>query len=180
MGKVITPNPVKLIVGMISNQAYLFEEGKLQLAKEFGSIDYESDLLPFNKTKYYEEEMGRDLKRKFLSFKELILPHKLVQIKLFTNRIEKEFMDNIRRRRINIDPGYLNAGKLILATTKDWQHRLYLGEGIYGEVTLRFKQGSFCVWEWTYPDYRTSCYIETFNHIRKLYMEQINVDRIIQ
>ena len=79
-----------------------------------------------------------------------------------------------KKRRINIDPGYINAGKLVLATTKDWQHRLYLGEGIYGEVTLRFKGVSFSVWEWTYPDYQTADYIEIFNLIRELFMRKIS------
>ncbi len=174
MGKIIVAEQVKLMVGMISNQDYLFEEIKLRLIEEFGAVDYESDLLPFDKTEYYEKEMGKNLSRKFLSFKELMLPHKLVQIKIFTNRIEKEFLDDQKRRRINIDPGYINAGKLVLATTKDWQHRLYLGEGIYGEVTLRFKGGTFSVWEWTYPDYQTTAYIEIFNSIRELYMRKIN------
>ena len=174
MGKIIVAEQVKLMVGMISNQDYLFEEIKLRLIEEYGAVDYESDLLPFDKTKYYEKEMGKNLSRKFLSFKELMLPHKLVQIKIFTNRIEKEFMDAQKKRRINIDPGYINAGKLVLATTKDWQHRLYLGEGIYGEVTLRFKGKSFSVWEWTYPDYQTADYIEIFNLIRELFMRKIS------
>ena len=102
------------------------------------------------------------------------MPHKIVQIKILTNRIEKEFIDDKKARKINIDPGYLNAGKLILATTKDWQHRIYLGEGIYGEVTLRFKGGTFSVWEWTYPDYQTPCYIKIFNSIRELFMKEVN------
>ncbi len=93
MGKATIPKPVKLIVGMISNQLYLFEEIKMRLVKEFGSIDYESDVLSFNQTDYYEEEMGKNLKRRFLSFREFFLPHRLVQIKLLTNRIEKEFLD---------------------------------------------------------------------------------------
>jgi len=114
--------------------------------------------------------MGKNLSRKFISFKHLIDPERLVSIKLFTNKLEEKFLwPGSSRRKINIDPGYLTLSKLILATTKDFSHRIYLGSGIYAEVTLRYlKNKGFQPWEWTYPDYRSKEYLEIFNQLRSL------------
>ncbi len=174
-------NPVKLVIGMFTNRLELFQETLKVLGKRFGLVDYESPLLPFDKTDYYEEEFGKDLKRKFYSFKKLIRAEDLAKIKIFTNTLEKKFSEG-GKRAINLDPGYLAPAKLVLATTKDYQHRIYYGKGIYGEVTLRYKKGSFIPWEWTYPDYRTKEYIGIFNHhIRKIYMKQLkNIPRGIK
>jgi len=175
MGKVKLPAPVKLIVGMIAAKVELFQQAQKKLSRRFGNIDFESELIPFPYTDYYELEMGKDLKRKFIAFKELIKPEDIVEIKIATNNLEKEFFyAGSGRRRINLDPGYLEAGKLVLATTKNHQHRLYLGKGIYGEVTLRYTKKSFQPWEWTYPDYRTEDYLRIFNTIRELYQENIS------
>jgi hypothetical protein len=173
--------PVKIIVGMFTNRLELFQEALRALQKRFGPADYESPLLPFDKTDYYESEFGKNLKRKFYSFKRLIEAEDLAKIKIFTNSLEKKFSNKRGNRLINLDPGYLAPAKLVLATTKDYQHRIYYGKGIYGEVTLRYKKESFIPWEWTYPDYRTKEYIEIFNHIRKIYMEQLkNIPRGIK
>ena len=82
------------------------------------------------------------------------------------------------KRRVNIDPGYISQSKLVLATTKDHSHRIYLGQGIFAEVTLRYYKGTFRAWEWTYPDYASPPYIAIFNHIRKLYKEQLKGIRL--
>jgi len=164
--------PVKLIVGMFTAQPELFGVAEDRLSAEFGPIDYESEVLSFDTTTYYAAEFGENLCRKFVSFAELIDPGELAGIKLFTNALEMELAAD-GKRRINLDPGYLSLGKLVLATTKDWQHRIYLGQGIFAEVTLRFQKGSFHPWEWTYPDYRSQEYISIFNHIRWIYREQL-------
>lgn len=173
MGKVKERKLTKLVIGMFTNRLELFQEALRALKKRFGPVDYESPLLPFDKTDYYEVEFGKDLKRKFYSFKKLIKAEDLPKIKIFTNSLEKKFSNKRGNRLINLDPGYLAPAKLVLATTKDYQHRIYYGKGIYGEVTLRYKKKNFIPWEWTYPDYRTKEYIEIFNHIRKIYMEQL-------
>lgn len=171
MGKIKKPQLVKLIVGMISASEELFTQVEEKLKEKFGKIDFSSQTLPFDITDYYCKEMGDNLLRKFISFEELIDPVRLADIKIFTNIIEEEFSVN-SKRRINLDPGYISLSKLILATTKDYQHRIYLKDGIYAEVTLRFKFGCFQPWEWTYPDYRMKEYQEIFLCIRKLYVEQ--------
>ncbi|MCM8765583.1 MAG: DUF4416 family protein [Candidatus Omnitrophica bacterium] len=172
MGKIHPVKPVKLISGMIFNQITILDKIKLTLEKKFGEIDWESEIFPFDKTDYYAEEMGRNLKRKFLSFKRLIPPDKIAEIKIFTNGLEKRFSQG-GRRQINLDPGYITDSKLVLATTKNYYHRIYLKKGIYGEVTLYFRDRSFHHFEYTYPDYRTQEYINFFNQVRKIYLEQI-------
>ncbi|MEK7275450.1 MAG: DUF4416 family protein [Candidatus Desantisbacteria bacterium] len=169
MGKIIYPEKVKLIIGMLSSSVELFESSQERLEQEFGSVSFCSSILPFTFTQYYTPEMGENLKRRFISFSSPILPEELARIKLLTNSIEQEFAAN-DKRMINLDPGYLNTAKLVLATTKDHSHRIYLGNGIYAEITLKFVAGTFCPWEWTYPDYRTTEYIDIFNHIRQLFI----------
>jgi len=165
MGIPTKHKPVKLIIGLIAPED-LFDKVEKILCQKFGPADFKSEILDFNFTDYYEREMGTGLKRRFLSFKRNIVPRDLSHIKLYTNRIEKKFSKSNGSRKVNIDPGYLTLSKLVLATTKDYQHRLYLDNGIYAEVTLRFKGKSFTIWEWTYPDYRSPAYISIFNHIR--------------
>ena len=172
MGKICKHEPVQLIIGLIGKES-LFDKVKIKLSPKFGKIDFQSMILDFTYTNYYYREMGSDLKRQFLSFKRLISPGMMPDIKNYTNAIESKFFSSKKKRSINIDPGYLSLSKLVLATTKDHQHRIYLGKGIYAEVTLRYKDKAFCAWEWTYPDYCTKEYISIFNHIRReLYKEK--------
>ncbi|MFQ6014806.1 MAG: DUF4416 family protein [Anaerolineae bacterium] len=172
MGKSKTPAPVKLVVGMFTAQVELFETVEEWLGHEFGPIDYRTELLPFDHTTYYAAEFGENLVRKFVTFAQLIDAGRLAEIKRFTNDLEMRLAAE-GKRRINLDPGYISLAKLVLASTKDHQHRLYLGQEIYGEVTLRFVKGSFRPWDWTYPDYGTEEYIAIFNHIRQLYLAQL-------
>ncbi len=171
MGSIVKILPVRLIIGMIFADSDLCIEAEKALKRKFGEIDFESKIMNFNHTDYYEKEMGRDLRRKFISFKKLIKPDKLANIKRFTNSLESRFSVN-GGRRVNLDPGYLDANKLILATTKDWGHRIYLRYGIYAEVTLHFQNNTFQSWEWTYPDYRIKEYTDIFNQLRKQYLEK--------
>jgi len=174
MGEIKSPSLVKLIVGMISAKEDLFKKVEKKMEQKFGPVDFQSPLLPFTYTRYYEDEMGKNLKRKFLSFFSLIDPKEIVEVKLFTNELEQSFLyPNSKRRRINIDPGYLSSSKLVLVTTKNYAHRIYLKKGIYAEVTLRYEGKSFKPWEWTYPDYKSEAYLQIFQEIRKIYRQQI-------
>jgi len=175
MGKIKYPRSVKLVVGMIFAQDKFFHNAKKELIKKYGEVDFESYSLPFIYTNYYREEMGDRLWRKFISFKSLIDPEKIVTVKIFTNKLEEMFFfPGTSKRQVNIDPGYLDLAKLVLATTKDFAHRVYLDKGIYAEVTLRYsKDEGFRPWNWTYPDYRSREYLDVFNHIRKIYQRQL-------
>lgn len=165
-------NGVKLIIGLIFKEDNLFNKTKVILEKCFGKIDFESQTFPFIHTTYYEKEFGKNLKRRFLSFKRLVSPQDLSQIKIITHKLENK-LSIAGCRTINIDPGYLDYSKLLLASTKDYRHRIYLNQGIYAEVTLFYKDKTFQPWEWTYPDYKTKEYIEVFNLIREIYTQQM-------
>ncbi|MDP3142971.1 MAG: DUF4416 family protein [Candidatus Omnitrophota bacterium] len=172
MSKVHEHPPVKLVVGFISAKEKCFISAEKALIKKFGMIDFQSKVIAFNLTDYYESEFGKNLKRKFISFGRLIPEGGLSRIKIFTNGLEKKFSKN-KKRRINIDPGYLTCAKLVLATTKDFNHRIFLNSGILAEVTLTYKKNGFCPFEWTYPDYRTKEYREIFKKIRVIYRRQL-------
>jgi len=177
VGKIKEPLPVKLIASMFTASGEILEGAKVRLSQEFGSIDFESELLPFAHTTYYAAEFGENLKRRFVAFEELVQPGELTEIKLLTNALEMEWAVGGRaregERRINIDPGYVSHSKLVLATTKNHAHRIYLGQGIYAEATLHFRDGTFRAWPWTYPDYASPPLIAIFNQIRGLYVKQL-------
>jgi len=172
MGKIVSVKPVKIIIGFIFKVTPSFDMAKSILTKRFGRIDFESRIMPFNLTDYYQEEFGEGLSRVFISFYRLIKPEQIAGIKLLTNRIEKR-LANGKRRTVNIDPGYVDLAKLVLVSTKDYIHRIYLAKGIYAETTLFFQGKSFQDWQWTYPDFRSPEYITVFNQIRELYARQI-------
>lgn len=169
MGKIRRYNPVKLVVGFIYKDEAIFIKARDRLKKAFGGLDFESAPVEFICTEHYRQELGDNLKRRFISFKRLITIGQLYRIKLYTNRLEEKFLSS-GRRLINIDPGYLDLAKLVLATTKDYAHRIYLRKGIFAEITLSFRGNSFSPNDWTYPDYRTQEYISIFNQIRSLYV----------
>jgi len=172
MGTIRQPLPVKLLLPMLSNQPELFQVAEEALVGAFGPVDYRSPRLPFTCTAYYEPEFGPGLERQFLAFEQLIDPGRLAEIKVLTNQWEARWSEG-GRRRINLDPGYLSQAKLVLATTKDHSHRLYLGQGIYAEVTLAYRDRDFRPWPWTYPDYRSEAYLEILRAIRSLYLAQL-------
>jgi hypothetical protein len=171
MGKITPAKPVKLIVGLIFKDDKSFHKTKGILIRKFKEVDFESESIPFDFTDYYQDELGNGLTRKFLSFKKLIHPSDIARIKVFTNKIENKLAFH-GKRRINIDPGYLDLARLILASTKDFAHRIYLGKGIFGELTLIYRGHSYKSWEWTYPDYRREDYISIFNKIRENYAHE--------
>lgn len=177
MGNVKQIPPVKYFVGMIAKQEDFFENGMTDIRKKFGELDLVSDTIPFDFTDYYEPEMGRDLLRKFVSIKELMPPEILPDVKLFTNEIEIQlgnFKEDKLYRHLNMDPGYLTLAKVILATTKNQHHRIYLRDGIFAEITLHWSKKSFRHREWTYPDYRSESYLNYFTRLREIYFAQLH------
>ena len=176
MGTIASSKNVKLIIGVISGFNKLFDNVEDDLISRFGSIDYERGLIQFTFTDYYKYEMGSGLLRKFFSFERLIQPDDIADIKRTTNELEGGYSASNKfsvKRPINIDPGYLELSKLVLASTKDFSHRIYLRNGIYAEVTLLYKKGDFCSLEWTYPDYKTKEYICFFQKVRAIYEQQL-------
>jgi len=174
MGRITPAEPVKLFIGMISNQTALFDEVRPPLVARFGPTDLESPVYPWTHTAYYEKELGPDLKRRFLFFKQPVPSDALPEIKRFTNELEQRWIRTAGQgnfRRINLDPGYLAPSKIVLATTKDYAHRIYLRDGIYAEVTLVYQGKSFLPLPHTYPDFRSEEYIALFNQARGLMLK---------
>ncbi|HLC16623.1 MAG TPA: DUF4416 family protein [Thermodesulfovibrionia bacterium] len=163
------PGQVKLFTGMLAAQTTLFEAVEPQLEALFGQIDLVSPVWSWNHTTYYEKELGKGLLRKFVFFKSLIHPQQLPEIKLQTIALENKYLHSEHLRLINLDPGYLNAAKVVLASTKDYSHRLYLSHGIYGEVTLAFSKSAYRPFPYTYPDFRTEEYLAFFEKARGIY-----------
>ena len=180
MGKIFLPKPAKLIISMITSDIYLFNLYEDVLIKRFGEVDIESNTQSFNFTDYYEEEFGKNLMQKLFSFSTLIRQDELAEIKIITNSIENNIEnENIKnnmahnKRKINIDPGYITLNKYILASTKNGPSRIYLNQGIYAEITLRFINKSFIPCEYTYPNYKTNEYINFLNSVRQTYKLQL-------
>lgn len=171
MARPRAPQPVKLICGLLSGDIDLLRRARQLLVRRFGPVDLESDVWSFEETDYYEEEMGPDLKRLFLSFERPSHLDALAGIKHETNAIEEKIAEQCLAleipRPVNLDPGYVDLGKLVLATTKDRSHRIYIGQRIYAEVTLHFMNGRWQTWPWTYPDYRRAEYHEFFTRVRE-------------
>lgn len=171
MGRIRLPEPVKLVVAMLAREPTAFDEAADRLAALYGEIDYAGPPIPFDVSAYYDAEMGSGLARRFIAFRRLIDPGDLADAKLAAQALETE-MSVEGRRRVNLDPGYLCAGKLVLATTKNQQHRIYLGKGVFAEVALRYRDGAWQPWEWTYRDYRSPEYARVLDEIRAIYMVQ--------
>ncbi len=175
MGKLTTPPAVRPLTGLLAGQKELLQTVGRELVLCFGPLEQASTPVRFTQTNYYAREMGKDLWRQFLVFKRLQAPEKLAAWKLAANELEHRLSLGSHGRRVNIDPGYLAPGKLVLASTKDYAHRLYLRDGIYAEITLKIQGGCFHSWEWTYPDYIEA--IPFFNQAYTDYLREITPNR---
>ena len=173
MGKAKEPKPAKLFMSLIAAEDEILQQGVNDLCLSFGEVDFTSEKLPFHFTDYYAKEMGGDLFRRLITFKDLISIPFLPDIKQSTNRLEGKYATPVGNRRLNIDPGYLCLEHVVLATTKGYAHRPYLRDGIYVDLTLIYRNKSFQSLEWTYPDYRQQEVIGLFNQFRKKYVEDL-------
>ncbi len=162
------PNPAKLIIGLFMKDTELFEPVSRKLIEKFGNTDMISAWLPFDYTSYYEAEMGTPLFRRMLSFETLISQDSLAGIKRITNEIEKLYSED-EKRKINIDPGYLLHERFVLATGKNYTHRIYIGQNIYADLTLIYQQGDFRTLPWTYPDYADEKMLNFLRLVRARY-----------
>jgi hypothetical protein len=179
MSEISRPKPVKLIIGILSGIKALLEDIEVSLESRLGKIDLKSEVFNFDFTDYYKREMGLNILRKFLCFKKLIDPEEIPSIKIWTNKLEDEFKQNSKFkviRPINLDPGYLTHCNLILASTKDYYHRIHLQDGIYAEVTLFYQHEVFKNLPWTYPDFQTEEYKNFFLKVRTLYAKDIGTN----
>lgn len=167
------PRAVKLVMSFLFSAEKEFSSALSALNRPYGPVDFVSEALPFNFTRYYEPEMGSKLWRRVAGFEPLVMPDQLVPVKLWANREEARALNESGGRRVNIDPGILSASNFILATGKDYSHRIYLGEGVYGDLTLIFQKGNFSPLPWTYPDYASQPLLGLMELLRKRYLWQL-------
>jgi len=172
MAKAVQPDPVMVFVGILAAGEGLFDTAIELLRPALGEPGLASEVLDFTYTDYYAAEMGPGLKRKFVAFDRLEDPARLASIKTLTNDLECKLAAGASRP-VNLDPGYITAAKLVLATAKNNAHRIYLGEGIYAEITLSWRKRSWRANTWTYPDYRSEAYQRFFTALRARYLETV-------
>ena len=158
----------KFFCGILINDSLNIEDFNKVLEKNYGEIELISDIFDFLETDYYFNEMGK-LKRYWVVFKDLIELGNLSDAKILANKIESTFLSDTGRN-VNIDPGYMLVEKVVLASTKNFTHRIYIGNNIFAESTLYFKKGSFRDWPWSYADYKSEYGIKFFNNLRHDYM----------
>jgi hypothetical protein len=169
MGDIKEHEPVLLITAAFSRHDDARQWARERAERDWGPIALASELFDFSETRFYETSMGPGIKKELWAFERLVNPAQLVELKHTANDWELEFrrLDRCSEPRpLNLDPGYLTEAKLVLATTKDRDHRLYLDRGIYAEVTLVFQGHAWQVRPWTYPDYRRADYHQFFTRCR--------------
>lgn len=169
MGTIVEPAPVLLILAAFSRHAEALDWARTRAEGAWGPIALASARFEFSETDYYEPTMGPDLRKCFFAFERLVHPADLVDRKIETNGWEAEYAEgsgHAEVRPLNLDPGYLTPAKLVLASTKDHAHRLYLARGIFAEVTLSYKNRRWRHHDWTFPDYRRSDYQQFFEKCR--------------
>lgn len=153
MGLARSPDSVLLFAALMYSEQCLHDSALQSLEQRFGPVWLRVGPLPFDYSDYYSREMGEGLSKTYYVFEQLIQREQLSAIKNVSNELEQQ-LGVEGKRRVNIDPGYMSRDKLVLASTKDYFHRIYLGEGIFGEVTLHCRGGRFRYFSWTYQDYR--------------------------
>ena len=180
MGNLRAPQLVTPLVAVLSGHMSFFEAAIEPLEGLLGPIEFESPLYPFNVTEYYVPTMGSGVQRKFFSFANLADPGGLVDWKLAANRIEVNLKDaaqvtpgTLPPRPINLDPGYVTGAKLVLASTKDFAHRLYLRDGIYAEMTLSYRTGGWVGHQFTFPDFKSGIYNDFLSQVRERHLQKL-------
>lgn len=168
MGLPRNPQSVLFFTGVLFVNEEVYDQALFRLEEFFGEVVMESPPVLWNCSAYYKEEMGEPIFRRFVFFKSLKFPDSLAESKLATNRIEASFSVD-GKRKINIDPGYMHPAKIVLASTKDYSHRIYLRDGIYAEVTMLFQRGRFDPHVNTYREFQDERNLRYFYMARRLY-----------
>jgi hypothetical protein len=177
MGVPHPPELSLLFTSLLFSKREVLSSVRLFLIDRFGGVLLESDEHPWNHTTYYDNELGTPVWRKIIFFREPFDPLSLPDVKLETNALESSFSED-GRRRVNIDPGYIMRSRVVLASAKDYSHRMYLGKGIYGEVALFFKGNQFNPLPYTYFDYREPRSLALFQDARKRLKGMESAERI--
>ena len=170
------PKPAKLIIGILAANRQCLHTAVEALTSKFGRTDFVSNVWQFTQTDYYKDQTGEHILRQFVSTEQLIAPALLAKIKHRTNKLEQKLAAKLALplpRPVNLDPGIIEPSKLILASTKNYSHRIYIGKKMYAEATLIFDRGHWRPFDYTYPDYKQQCYFDFFDKVRTRLLEQI-------
>jgi hypothetical protein len=179
MARTEPPLPVKYFIAVLYREEEQALEAKNRLVSRWGAIDFEGSDHPFDVTDYYETEMGRNLKRRLFSFERLYAPTFIVEMKLECNDVEAALADE-GNRTVNLDAGYLDHNKFLLASAKEAGQKVYLDRGIYADISGRFKAGKYRPFEWSFPDFKDGRYDAELLAIRNLYRQQLKEYRAKQ
>jgi hypothetical protein len=161
--------PVKLFAAILYENRTMLENALLQLVRKWGETDFISDPQLFNVTDYYEKEMGRALNRVLVSFRTIGDASQLDTWKRESISIENEFKDDKGNRRVNVDTGYIDFDKIVLASTKRSAYKIYLKDGIWADMVLHYEKGTYTPFLWSFADFKDGRYIKDCLHIRELY-----------
>ncbi|MBU1518982.1 MAG: DUF4416 family protein [Planctomycetes bacterium] len=170
------PAPVKLIIGILGCNADAVNTAVEMIKAKFGPCDLESPTWPFSHTEYYAEETGAEIVKKFVTLEKLFALDNLAAIKHKTNKMEMKLADMLTgdlSRPVNLDPGYIEPSKLVLASAKNFSHRIYIGKKIWAEVTLIYNKGRWMTFEYTFPDHKEERYHNFFSQVRDKLVQQL-------
>jgi hypothetical protein len=170
------PEPVKYFVALLWVEQETVAEACARMSALWGTIDFEGPDRPFDLTDYYEKEMGAPLFRCLLSFEEVRGPDELAKAKLACIDIERTFAGPAGRR-VNLDIGYLDHNKIVLASVKAAGQKIYLSEGIYADLVARYAHGRYQSFEWTFPDFKDGRYDPELATLRERYLSQMRERR---
>jgi hypothetical protein len=168
MGIPVAPPGVRRIAGLLASSPALLAEAQQAVSEAIATVTASTVAQRWTASRYYEPDMGSEIWRQYLVMDGLIPPDELAALKLATNTLELHWCSP-GRRPVNIDPGYVDLNRLVLASTKDAAHRIYIGRGIYAEVTLRYVEGAFVSLPHTYSDYALPTTREFFTRVRAAY-----------
>jgi hypothetical protein len=177
MGKILHAPKVKLICAVLFSSDQPLDPVMTILKKHWGPIDEQSRIYEFHHTLYYRDEFGDALKKQFVSFEDLVDIDRMPDLKIESNAMEQGFAAG-GRRTVNIDPGYIANAKLVMPTTKNLPHRVYIGKNIYADLQLIYKKPTFHPIAWTFADYKEPFLIEFFNAVRENYMTRMKSDPV--
>lgn len=173
MSKPIKQSSAVIVVAFMYEDTEVYKKALLKLKKKLGAVEIEGDEFLFSHSDYYKNEMGGNLKKRFVVFSKLQSRGYLLNIKKYTNKLENIFVKE-NRRLVNIDPGMLTLENFILATNKNFTHRIYIGDNIFADLTLIYqKKKGYTKLKWTYIDYSSEETLNFLNHVRDVFYDKL-------
>ncbi|MEW6721467.1 MAG: DUF4416 family protein [Thermodesulfobacteriota bacterium] len=163
------PASARLLISAIYREERDLEAAIRRIEEKVGAVRPAGPAFPFDRTDYYAAEMGSPLFRRFLRAEEPVPRDALPDIKIALERIEVDLSIG-DRRTVNLDPGLITPENFILATGKNFTHRVYLRDGVFADLTLVFRKGEYRPLPWTYPDYASDEIRRLLRELRREHM----------